>query len=341
MSIKTKSVVRGSAIAILCTAVFAGCSLIPKEEEPLKPPLVKPVQENYVLAEVKTGNIVKKVSGVAYFESTEMSIHEFTGVTGRIKEVHVQQRDIVKAGDPLITLEPGDSAIVLKERERDYEQALYNLDQAKLTQDPAKVKIRLMELEIAKIKLEDARHAVEGKILRAKQDGVVTFVEKVKIGDSVSANKSYVNIANPNSIRLAYSGINVADMLEVQIGMKVDVTYKGKTYEGTVVQSPSNAPPTDNRQLSEQYAKTIYIQLKEMPEDATLGETADISIVTREKENVLLVPPRAVSQYLGRSYVRILEGQSVKEVDVERGLETNTEVEIVKGLKEGQQVILN
>jgi hypothetical protein len=43
---------------------------------------------------------------------------------------------------------------------------------------------------------------------------------------------------------------------------------------------------------------------------------------------------------LGRNYVKVLEGDSIKEVDVEKGLETVDGIEIVKGLKEGQKLIL-
>ena len=45
-------------------AVLSGCSLIPKEEEALKPPLVVPVKENFELYEVKPGDITKKFTAV-------------------------------------------------------------------------------------------------------------------------------------------------------------------------------------------------------------------------------------------------------------------------------------
>lgn len=339
MSIKAKSFARCAVIAVLAAAV-SGCSLIPKEEEPLKPPLVKPVKENYDVAEVKTGTIVKRISGVANIESTNVKNHEFTGVSGKIVEVLVRTNQTVKKGDPLIVLDAGDSEIVLKERERDYEQAKYNLDQAKQTQNTNLMKIRLMELEIAEIRLNDARKAVQGKTLRALMDGLVIFVDSAKPGDSVQANRSYVNIADPGSLRLAYSSSNTSDMLEVQAGMPVEITYKGKPLEGKVVQAPSNTPPTDNKQLADRYAKTIFMLMNNPPADLTIGTTADIKIVTRKKENVLLIPPRALNQYLGRSYVKVLDGESIKEVDVEKGLETTSEVEIVKGIKEGQKLIM-
>jgi hypothetical protein len=44
---------------------------------------------------------------------------------------------------------------------------------------------------------------------------------------------------------------------------------------------------------------------------------------------------------MGRDYVQVLEGESRKELDVEKGIVSSTEVEIRKGIKEGQKVILN
>ncbi|WP_158606595.1 efflux RND transporter periplasmic adaptor subunit [Paenibacillus ginsengarvi] len=340
MSIKGNPFWARKLLAVLVVAACSGCSLLPQEDEPLKPPLVKPVKENYEIAEVKVGSATKRITGVATVESTNVKNHEFTGTTGKIQEVLVVKDMTVKKGDPLIILDAGDSAIVLKEKQRDYEQAKYNLDQAKLTQDPNKMKIRVMEMDIAELRLSDARKALEGKTMRAQMDGKVTFVEASKPGDTIQQNKTYVIISDPNSIRLAYSSGNTSDMLEVQVGVPVDVTVKGKKLTGTVVQSPSNTPATDVKALADRYAKTVFIDVGSPIPELTLGATADINIVTRKKDNVLLVPQRALAQYLGRNYVKVLDGDSIKEVDVEKGLETADGVEIVKGLKEGQKLIL-
>ncbi|MEF3301667.1 efflux RND transporter periplasmic adaptor subunit [Paenibacillus sp. GYB003] len=339
MSIKGKPLAARALIAALLVA-GTGCSLLPKEDEALKPPLVKPVKENYEIAEVKVGSATKAIKGVATVESTNVKNHEFTGTTGKIQEVLAVKNTAVKKGDPLIILDAGDSAIVLKEKQRDYEQAKYNLDQAKLTQDPNKMKIRIMELEIAQLRLNDAQKALEGKTMRAQMDGIVTFVENVKPGDTIQQNKTYVIISDPQSFQLTYSSGNTSDLLEVQVGVPVDITAKGKKLTGKVVQSPSNTPATDNKQLADKYAKTVYISVDNPIPEMTLGSTADINIVTRKKDNVLIIPQRALSQYLGRNYVKVLEGDSIKEVDVEKGLETADGVEIVKGLKEGQKLIL-
>jgi hypothetical protein len=56
---------------------------------------------------------------------------------------------------------------------------------------------------------------------------------------------------------------------------------------------------------------------------------------------VIVLPRSAIRSYMGRNYVQIVEGERRKEVDIEVGLTTPTEVEIVKGLEEGQKVVLN
>jgi macrolide-specific efflux system membrane fusion protein len=335
---KTRAVCIGIAASVLFVA--SGCSIIPKEEEPLAPPLVKPVRENFEVAEVKTGTIVKKLSNVAVVESSRTKNHEFVNVSGKVLEVYVSVGQQVKKGDPLIVLDPGDSAIVLKERERDYEVAKYNLEEAKKTQDPQKMKIRLMELEIAQMKLDEAIRAAEGKTLKAEMDGLVTFVENVNPGDNVQPNRTYVIVSDPKSVRLVYTATSSADIQEVEIGMKAEINFKGQRLEGTVVQTPANTPTTDDKALADKYAKTVVIGLPDMPQEMTIGTTVEFSIITRKKDNALIIPARALSKYLGRTFVKVQEGDSIKEVDVETGIETPGEIEIVRGLKEGQRVVL-
>ena len=71
-----------------------------------------------------------------------------------------------------------------------------------------------------------------------------------------------------------------------------------------------------------------------------MGDYASLSVTLAKKEDVIVLPRRVVRSYLGRRYVQILEDGLVKERDVQTGLETPTEVEIVRGLEPGQQVII-
>ncbi|WP_409346875.1 efflux RND transporter periplasmic adaptor subunit [Paenibacillus sp. MBLB4367] len=339
MSIKA-SWSRAAAVAVSAAVLVSGCTFIPKEEEVLKPPLVKPTKPTYELYEVKVDNITKQINSTAVFESTNVKYQEFKDVTGKVVGVNVKSGDTVKKGDLLIQLEADGLELNVKEKERDLEKAKLALDQSKQTREEQNMRIRLMELEIAEIKLADARKQLNGKTMVAEMDGLVTAVEPMKVGDIIQLNKTYVTIADPNQLRLSYVAANPNDIADVQVGMPVNVTIKSEKFTGKVVQTPSSSPKTENKQLAEKYSKALFIELEKSPQMPVIGLPVDIIIVTQHKSNVIKIPKAGLGQYLGRTFVKVLDGESVKEIDVEKGLETPSEVEIVRGLKEGQKVIL-
>jgi macrolide-specific efflux system membrane fusion protein len=327
-------------ICIAGLLFLSGCTLLPKEEEVLKPPLLVPRQENYNLHEVKRGTAVKQVKGTGTFESTHSVYQEFEGAVGKVVAISAEVGDAVMQGDPLMELNTEGLDIVLLERERDFELSKLALEQSKETRDPRVMKIRLLELDIARKRLDEARKQLEGKVMTAQINGIVTHMEEVDIGDTIQLGKVYVVIADPAHIRLAYSGAPTAELAEVEVGMEAEITYNGQMLKGTVTQSPSSAPDADDEQLAEKYARTIYFELGDTEVMPELNSTAEIVIILLEKENVILIPRSAVLTLLGRNYVKILDGESVKEVDVALGIDTLSGVEIVDGLEEGQLIIL-
>lgn len=318
----------------------SGCSWMPKEELALKPPLVKPQQESYNLAEVKRGTVTKLIKGTARFESSDIVYQAFQGAAGKIAAVSVKTGDVVRKGAPLVELDIGGLDIAVKERVRDLEVAKLSLREAQESRDEQRIRIRLLELDIAQQKLNEAERQLAGRKMTAEIDGVITAMEPLKPGDVVESGKVYVTIADPANIQLIYTSSASGNLQEVQVGMKAEVLYKNRSLEAVVVQSPSSAPVTSNKQLNDKYAKTIYFRLADSSVRPALNESAEIAIVLQQKDHVLYIPKFGVSTLLGRQFVKVLDGESIQEIDVETGIETLTDIEIVKGLEEGQRVIL-
>jgi len=68
--------------------------------------------------------------------------------------------------------------------------------------------------------------------------------------------------------------------------------------------------------------------------------TANVTIITDFKENVLILPQRAVLERNGKKFVRVPEDSTFKEIEVQTGLRgSGGEIEIISGLKEGDKVI--
>jgi hypothetical protein len=70
------------------------------------------------------------------------------------------------------------------------------------------------------------------------------------------------------------------------------------------------------------------------------GTRVAAAIQVRRKDQVLLVPQSAIRSIGGRRYVEVVEAGGTRRVDVELGMTADGEVEIVNGVREGQQVVL-
>src|SRR5690606_8061469 len=119
-----------------------------------------------------------------------------------------------------------------------------------------------------------------------------------------------------------------------------DILYQNQPYTGTVVQTPSSAPSQENKVLQEKNSHSLFIEFDSTVNGIEIGKTARIEIITNVAEDALIIPKTGLHSYMARRYVQVLNGDSLRQIDVEVGISTNTEVEIKDGLEEGQQVVL-
>jgi multidrug efflux pump subunit AcrA (membrane-fusion protein) len=327
-------------LAIVLGSALTGCSLLPKEEDALKPPLVKPAQENYSTVKVEKGTIVKSINGSGVFESIKTDLAQFTGQGGRIKEILVHSGDTVKKGDVLVQLILDGLDIQLKEQQLALEKAKYGYQQAR-DGDSQALRIAGLQLEIEQIKYDRLSKQFNSKQLVSNIDGEVVFAESLQEGDFVEAYQTLVVVADPSKLRIAIRVDNANDIREVEVGVPAELKLNNVDIVGKVVQTPSSSPETLNKDLAEKYSKTLYIEVAQLPKDAKIGSMVDVKIITQQRDNVVKIPRSGLRSYLGRNFVRILEeGKRLREIDVEPGLVGSTEVEIVKGLEEGQVIVL-
>ncbi|MBC8080625.1 MAG: HlyD family efflux transporter periplasmic adaptor subunit, partial [Gorillibacterium sp.] len=198
-----------------------------------------------------------------------------------------------------------------------------------------------LQLEIEQIKYDRLEQQFNSKSLKSNIDGEVVFTEALEEGDYVEAYQTLVVVADPTKLQLSLRIDSSSDYANVDVGSLAEVKIDSKTMEAKVVQTPSSAPPTLNKDLAERYAKTLYLKLTNPPKDVEIGTMADVRIITQKRDNVIKIPRSGLRNYLGRNFVRILEeGSRLRELDVETGITGSTEVEISKGLEEGQVIVL-
>lgn len=340
MSQKLKPLL-GWSFALLISVSLTGCSLLPAEEEALKPPLIKPAQENYRTVTVEKGTITQDINGSGSLESTHTEIAQFVGQGGRIAKMMVTSGSQVKKGDVLVQLNVDGLDIQLKEQELAVAKAKVSLKQAKLGDDSDALDIANLQMEIEMLKLERLMKTFNSKQLVAGMDGQVTFVEDLEEGDFVEAYQTLVIISDPSKLRVALRVEAGAEISGVDVGYPALVKFGSQELQGKVVQTPSSAPTTLNEQLQDRYSKTLFIEVPKVPSDASIGAFADVKIILQQRDDILKIPRSGVRSFLGRTFVRTLEeGNKIREIDVETGIKGSTEIEITKGLEEGAIVVL-
>jgi len=333
---KAKKSAAFAAAICLGAAALPACSVLPQEEEPLKPPIMKPYKAEVQLHEVKLGNASKQVKGTANFTSAKSEQYYFKESGGRLLSIDVSAGDAVKKGQVLARLEKGDLETRIRKQQLNLEKATIMLEQTKAEKsgDDRAIRLKQIDVESAQLELDQLKEQLAKTILVAESDGIVTFVEKIKPGDPIVAFKPVAAVSDPNKVQLTHEYTFSSEYGSVQVQMDATITYKGKEYAGKVVQANIDQTQSDKS------SKLIVMTAADLPK-AAIGEQADFVITTEKKDNVILIPKAGLRSYMGREYVQVMDGERRKEIDVETGLVTSTEVEIRKGLSAGQQIILN
>lgn len=199
--------------------------------------------------------------------------------------------------------------------------------------------IRAQEAEIEKAQADINRYQAElsKTIIYSPINGIVTKQDG-KIGEMVSANTNIVSVMSDSVYQIEVD-IPEADISKIKIGDKGKFTldsYGDEVIFGAFV---IKIDPAETVIEGVSTYKTT-LQLEKNDERIRSGMTANLDIMTAQKENAIAIPQRAVISKNGDKFVRVLEGDVVVEKIVKTGLRGSSgDVEILSGLNEGEKVI--
>lgn len=339
-NIQTKLLAAGSIMGLLVLPLSA-CSLLPKEEAALAPPLVQPAKVQYNVAEVKQGNIVKRVKGVGTLTPINNNNLFYSEAGGRLKKIHVAEGDVVKKGQVLAEIDNGNLNFDIKQTEIDQKKAEIHLKQLQSQQaDQYAIDIAKLDLESVQSKLQNLKEQQAKSVLTSPIKGIVTFVGEQKAGDIIEAFKSIIQVADTKQLQLLYTSTSGDEIADIKIGMKAGLTLNGQEFTGKVVHTPQDIPADIVAANPDLYKNSIFISIDSLPKAAHVGDSVDFEVITKQKDNTLIIPKNGLRTLIGRNYVQVLDQNTKRELDIEVGIISSTEVEVLKGLNAGDKVIL-
>ncbi|MFZ2492542.1 MAG: efflux RND transporter periplasmic adaptor subunit, partial [Thermoanaerobaculia bacterium] len=209
--------------------------------------------------------------------------------------------------------------------------------------------------------LAAARDTLSKTTMTAPMDGIVTALpveegEVAVIGTMNNPGTKLLTIADMSEVE-AVMEVDETDIPNVKIGQEATVTidaYPNKTFSGVVTEVGSS-PMTSQLGTSTGEAVNfeVKIQLKDPPPGVRPGFSASADIVTGTRLKAISIPIQALvvrekpgkpgekstAKPVEEEGVYVHENGTVKFVTVKTGLSGDNSIEIVTGLKEGQQIV--
>lgn len=208
-------------------------------------------------------------------------------------------------------------------------------DAARARQESAQAQIRVAEEE-----LRQARARLAKGVVSSPLDGVVALRD-VNVGDLASdaaAGKPIFRIVDNRILNLTITVPSV-DSARVRVGQSIEFSVDslpGKNFSGRVMFVNPELSAAD-RSLK------VIAEVRNQPELLKGGLFAKGRIITGERKNVILIPRSAIAGLdlaAGKGAVNIVAENKALRREVKTGTINGEMVEIVAGLKEGEQYVI-
>ena len=192
----------------------------------------------------------------------------------------------------------------------------------------------------AEAALQEAEVKLSYATIKAPISGVIGTVTTQE-GETVAAGlqaPTFVTVIDLERLEVdAY--VDEVDVGKVEVGQKAEFTvetYPDRTFTGEVTAIYPDAVIREN---------VVYYDVVVKIQDDYEGllrprMTANVTIFQEAREGVLAIPMRALQREEGRTTVYLWQDGEARKQQVKTGLRSDRWVEVVDGLREGQEVLM-
>lgn len=331
----------------------------------------KKTQVSFETSTVSSTTIRNSITATGTIEPVT-SVTVGTQVSGIVSKLHVDYNSVVKKGQIIAELDKTNliselntskANLASAESTLNYETSNFNryntlykkglisaedYENAKLSYLKAKESVAASKETVQKAQTNLGYATITSPI-----DGIV-LSKSVEEGQTVAASfntPELFKIAKDLTDMRVVADVDEADIGEVKEGKRVTFTvdaYPNDIFKGSVTQVRQEATTTNNVVTYEVVISAPNADLKLKP-----GLTANVTIYTAEKPNVLSVQNKAlkfspdkdivgdykINDIKGKSKVWTLEGKTLQAHNVQTGMSDGINTEILGGIKQGTTII--
>ena len=282
----------------------------------------------------------------------ERKVEVYSRLSSYVNKIVKEEGAYVRENDVLAVLDDTEIRI-------SYEQARIALEQAKLSLDEAQKNLdrsqelfkkeliseqehqtteaahkqRVLDHQNREENFKDLELQLNWTSIRSPAEGYITE-RLIEAGGRVSANQQVYTIEDfkPLLVRVF---VPTSDAIMLTTGLPADVSteiLKGEAFKGAVTLiNPRVDVQTGTIKVTvEVYDDTLRLKP---------GMFVEVRIATGEKENVLVIPRKAILYKQGKTFVFVLKDNLAGQREVTLGLTEEDQAEVTGGLAEGDVII--
>lgn len=213
-------------------------------------------------------------------------------------------------------------------------------NQLALKKQPA----RSFEIQASKARVDQAKANLDLALANlsdaqifAPVDGIITK-KNVQVGEQTSLSTAVLEMIGNTNLQVKVN-IPESDIAKIKLSQGVEMTLDAfgpdKKFAGKIV----SIDPAETKIQDVVYYQ-LKVQFNDNQSEVKPGMTANLIILIDQKNQVLVIPSRAIKSRNGTKYVEVLENlKDVKEKTVTLGLKGDEGTEISSGLNVGEEVI--
>ena len=325
----------------------------------------------------QNARLTREVAEIAVVEYKEgIFVQDLATVEGEIK---LAESDLLRSEDRLEWARrmyvKGYVSVAQKvSEELNFKKAQFSLEQAmskkKVLVDYTKHKtIKELESEVEKARSDELAKQATWELEKTKEaklekqiaactllapiDGLVVYFNDPGRG----FGSTQPQIEEGASVRERQKIISIPDISRMQVNAKVHESQIDKITPNmkaiirvdafadqmlnATVQDVAPLPDPGNFFSSDIKVYTTHIKIDDPLPGLRPGMTAQVEILVNRLENVLSVPVQAVLQYNGKDHVTRKVGDRFEPTEVQVGLSNEKFVQIIKGVSDGDLVVMN
>ena len=259
---------------------------------------------------------------------------------GRVTKVKADIGDRVKAGDVLVQVDDELKEAAYASAEVNYENTKKDLERyQKMSKEGS---VSDAQLEGAKLAFKSAetqyivaRRQFNDTRIKTPISGIVTS-RAVDVGTTLQKNNLVANVVDISTLKVK---LNVAedDVFKLRVGGSVEIStdvYPGVTFKGTI--------ETISAKGDDQHTYPVQIRLANSDEHPLkAGMFARVAFNAANSGKVLAIPRETLLGSAKHAQVYVVDGGIARLRDLVVGAEVGTSLEVLSGLREGEQVVLS